>query len=233
MPLTYALTRALAAHPPRGLGGGVGYWAGVPLFPQSNAPPPSLDARFNARLNVPRRARRNTMETSTQTLTSSVSLAVAAASWLVSLGSAGVARGPATAASVALWCAFHVVAARLYKGLQGDRMIGGYPGWSWATSLLHGGVALPMLFALCMWLLPPDRRDFTAFLSSRWDTGAHMQPLEQAHAAILGYMLKDYGLSSSSVEVGYAIHHTIAILGCALCLLMPGAAGLTSLNGIQ
>jgi len=160
------------------------------------------------------------------------SAACATASWAVALAAAAHTGGPALAASVVGWTMLHVLFATLFIRTKGDVHIGGYPAWSYVASLLHGGVIVPTLFFTCLWLLPRDLWHADAFLRAAWGAGPFAAVLAQIHAAVLAYMLKDFHLCEA-VEVGYAVHHVVATLGCALCFLMPFAAGLTTFNAMQ
>lgn len=172
------------------------------------------------------------MSDRTPSLPPAAAFSCAAGSWAASLAVAAHAGGPYLAASIAGWTTVHLLATALFRRLKGDFQIGGYPAWSFMESFLHGGVILPTLFFLSLWLLPSERWDATTFLLAPWDAGIYMAPLSQCHAAILAYMLKDFYLYDA-IEVGYAVHHVVATFGCLICLVMPMAAGLNTFNAIQ
>ena len=146
-------------------------------------------------------------------------------------------------ACVLLWCGFYLLVSRLLSAAPGcSRGFAGYPEWSYFVGVLHGFVLLPIILGVGVWLYfqahtelaVMDVGNMLAFLKLPWEYGlsAHII-MQQAHCAVIGYLLKDFFLYPDGLETAYLVHHIAAILGCALSLLYPSGAGVVTLNAVQ
>jgi hypothetical protein len=138
--------------------------------------------------------------------------------------------------SVCVWTLLWLGMAHLLRrSPRFSGLVSGFPIWSWMQSILAGGVILPSLL-LAAWSSKngAGQDELEGFLLSTWREAPYQIYLEQVHAVLLGYFLKDFWLFySEGLESGYALHHILSVAGCSMCLCMPGSAGLTSLQAVQ
>jgi len=104
-----------------------------------------------------------------------------------------------------------------------EKLIKGYPRWSYLCALFHQALFLPVLSLALFYSI------------DSWDSwvDAPITPgtlTAVAHYTINGYMLKDfivYDMNSC-----HLIHHLVTILGCSICLLIPAGGGYATANAI-
>lgn len=131
--------------------------------------------------------------------------------------------------SVLFWTVFYVMVCRGLKkvgGKSSTKIIQGYPLWSYHASFSHGwGVLLVLVYLVVA--------NGEVSLTDNWSDGTQFIWYEQMHCAVIGYLMKDYTVYESGIDLGYIAHHLFACLGCSLCMHIPSCAGLLALNAVQ
>ena len=128
-----------------------------------------------------------------------------------------------------LFAAAHILYAKLNRTARQTK-IQNYPLCAYHASLFHGLVVCPLITTLIF--LDTINRTFDQVLEMTWQDKPKVF-MEQAFAAIQGYMLKDGSDVYAPFELGYVLHHIVTIFGCAVCFCLPMGAGLATFNGLQ
>lgn len=110
------------------------------------------------------------------------------------------------------------------KTLPGtEKVIDGYPLWSYYGALIHQVLVLPVLSVVLFYSID----SWESWLNAPISPGSLAASV---HYLINGYILKDFIVCD--IDLAFISHHLVTSLGCSLCLLVPAGGGYVTANGI-
>lgn len=105
----------------------------------------------------------------------------------------------------------------------GEKLIDGYPLWTYNCSLCHQALVLPVLAVALFYSI------------DSWESWIHA-PISPGtltaiiHHIINAFIMKDFIVYD--LDLGFLSHHLVTIMGCSMCLLVPVGGGYVTANAI-